>query len=511
MHSGAPLPPEANSIPTRELDRSLIRGIAWTGVAKWVTQIISWVTTPIVARLLSPADYGVASMAVVYVGLLQINHLGLAAAIVQRRDLSQEQVAKLGGFSVILGAAFFLLSIPLASPIAHFFGNAEVGPAIAVLSTIFLTSSFQMVPRGLLTRNLEFRRLASLDAVEALVGIVMTLVLALLGFRYWALILGAIASRLTGTVLALVWRHHPLRWPAQFKTIAGPIAFGFHVVIGGIAWYVFRTADHAIVGERLGSAALGSYGIAVTLASIPVDRLSALVAQATPAIFATVQHDRPALRRYVLALTEGIALVTFPATVGLALVATEFVEVVLGESWRASITPLRVLALVAAYTSLMPLLTHVLLATGQSKRTMQANIVLSIVLVPLFYVGSKRGIDGVAFAWLIAYPIVSFAFFVRHAFSACGMTVRLYLRSLWPATSATLLMATVVLTIAVLAPNNWPSPLLLTAKCVAGAAGYIAFVWYRHNLRLRSFFAVLRGRGGPDLPLNALERQAPDL
>jgi O-antigen/teichoic acid export membrane protein len=484
---------EAPSTRTRGLDRSLIHSIAWTGIGRWITQIISWIATPIVARLLSPGDYGVAAMAMVFIGFVQlVNELGLGIAVIQRRDLSEDQIARIGGLSVLLGAFFVVLSVGLAQVVARLFGSAEVGPVIAVLSVTFLTSSIQSLPRALLTRDLKFRQLAVMDGVEAIVHTSATLLLAILGFRYWALVLGAVAARATAMILALHWRAHRLAWPSSLKTIAGPVAVGFHVVVGNIAWYAYNNADLAIIGRRLGAAALGSYTIGTSLASIPVDRLSALVASATPGIFATVQHDRLALRRYILALTEGVALLTFPAAVGLALVAEEFVLVVLGEQWRAAITPLRLLALVAMFRSVALLLNRALIPTGHAKWNMKATLALALVLPPLFYIATDWGVIGVALVWLTAYPAISLAFSVRYAFGAFSITPRLYLRALWPAVSAALVMVVVVLTIELFAGDVWPLPVLLGTKCVVGAAAYVALVWYLHSGRLRSFFAMVR-------------------
>src|SRR5207302_11184522 len=120
--------------------------------------------------------------------------------------------------------------------------------------------------------------------------------------------------------------------------------------------------------------ALGAYSIGWTLSSIPVDRVTALVASVTPPVFSAVQHDRVALQRYLRNLTEGLALITFPAAVGIALVADEFVTAVLGEQWHAAIAPLRLLALSAALRSISPLLPQIIVSTGHTRRNMQFTI-----------------------------------------------------------------------------------------------------------------------------------------
>ena len=498
MHGEPPTAVEAPSPRSRGLDRSLIHGIAWTGLGRWITQIISWIATPIVARLLSPGDYGVASMAMVFIGLIQlVNQFGLGAAVIQQRDLTEDQIARIGGLSVLIGTFFVGFSLAVSPLVARSLGSPEVGPVIAVLSVTFLTTAIQSLPRALLTRELKFRNLAVMDGIEAIVQTITTLTLALLEFRYWALVFGAVAARMTAMILALRWGGHRLAWPSALKTIAAPVRVGVHVVVTNIAYYAYNNADAAIIGRRLGASALGNYTMAATLASIPVDRLSALVASATPGIFSAVQHDRAGLRRYLLALTEGVALLTFPAAVGLALVAEEFVLVVLGEKWRAAIIPMQLLALVAMFRSVLILITGALFPTGHAKRLMHATLVMVLVLPPLSYVATQWGIVGVAFVWLTAYPLLSVAFAMRYAFAVFEITPHLYLKALWPAARATLVMAAAVLAIALFITGTWPLPLVLLTKCAVGAAVYIALVWYLHRDRLRAFRAMVRERQPP--------------
>src|SRR5207249_9080683 len=111
--------------------------------------------------------------------------------------------------------------------------------------------------------------------------------------------------------------------------------------IARLCWYASANADFLMAGRILGKAALGLYNVGWTLASVPVDKVATLVGQVTPAFFSAVQTDRAAIRRYLLGITEGIALITFPISLGLALVARDFVLVVLGSKWQASIAPLQ--------------------------------------------------------------------------------------------------------------------------------------------------------------------------
>src|SRR5262249_17517307 len=139
--------------------------------------------------------------------------------------------------------------------------------------------------------------------------------------------------------------YHPVAWPRPFTTVRDAVHLGWHVVVARVAWYAYSNADFVVVGRMLGPDALGAYTVAWIIASIPVDRLTALVTQVAPPVLSAVQDDPAAVRRYVLSLVRGIAFVTFPAAAGLALVADEFSAVALGAQWQASSIPLRLLAL----------------------------------------------------------------------------------------------------------------------------------------------------------------------
>ena len=498
---GAPpdLTPTPQDAATRELDRSLLRGIAWTGAMRWATQVLSWASTLVVAHLLAPTDYGLVAMALVYLGLAQlVNEFGLGTVIVMRRDLGESQIARLGGLSFLLGLGFVALSALLAGPVAQFFGEPTVRWLITVFSLTFITGAFQVLPRALLAKDLDFRKLAWTDGAEALLTTCGTLALALLGFRYWALVLGPLVGRTASTILVNWWRPHRIAWPRDFATIAGAVTFGWHVVVARIAWYLYSNADFAVVGRVLGKAPLGGYTFGWQISSIPIERVTALVMSVTGPVFSTIQHDRAALQRYLRNLTEGLAFITFPAAVGLALVADVFVLALLGDHWRPAIVPLRLLALSAALRSVTPLLPQIIISTGHAKRNMQFTIAATLIMPILFYAGTRWGTAGVAIAWVIGYPTCVLPMFLGQVLRVTGMTLGGYARALSPAAGATLLMAVTVWSVRVVSPATWPAGLHLATQGLAGVAAYGLVLYGVHRARVREFWRLLRAiRGGP--------------
>ncbi len=483
------------STSDRALDRKLVKGIAWTGGVKWLTQIVSWAVTLVVARLLTPADYGLFGMAMVYLGLAQLaSEAGLAPVVIQPEVLDDDLAARIGGLAIMTGVAVCALSAGFAGVVALFFKEPRVRLLVVALSASFVLRGAQVLPRGLLARDLDFRRLSWIDGAESIVAALATVACAVIGLSYWSLVLGALCGIVVSTALCYVMRPHRITLPTEIRSIAGSLKLGGHVMASQFAWYAYSNADFATVGRVLGRTALGAYTLAWTIANVPVDRVTSLVQRVTAPIFAAVQSDKAMLRRYVTTLTEGLAIVTFPLCVGLALVAGPLVRVMLVPAWRGAIVPLRLLSLYAAFRCVTSLLAQVLIFTGHAKRNMQLSVLAALVLPVSFYGASQWGTTGVAAVWVTVYPAVIGSLYIHDTLKAIGMRFSEYLRALLPAVSATLVMAVVVAVLearfdAMLAP-----PLLLAIVVVGGAAVYAAIIVALHGRRLRILLDVVRGR-----------------
>ncbi len=489
---GAPTPTSATD--RRKLDLSLAFGIIWTGGLKWFTQIFSWAATLIIARILTPEDYGLFGIATLYIGFVQlINEFGLGAAIIRRRDLTEDQISALGGLSLLLDLGLWAVSLVLAYPIASFFGEPEVRWIISALGVTFMTTGLQILPRSLLSRDLQFRKVATLDAVEALATTVSVLVFAFLGYRYWSLVLGTIIGGCVSTVMALRWRFHRLARPKGLRGISQAVYFGGHLVVSRVAWYAYSNADFAVVGRVLGTAALGAYSFGWSLATIPVLRISALVGQVIPSVLSAVQNDRQALRRYLLIVTEALAFITFPFSAGLALVADDLVLVALGDKWHAAILPLRLLACYAGLRSITSVLPHVQVAIGHSKNVMHYSLLALALMPPLFMVGSHWGTAGVAWAWLVGYPLITIPTF-RDVMKVTGFEFSSYREAIWPALKGTAVMTAAVFGARLLAPDTWPRAFSLSVDVGVGALAYATMLYGGYGARVKEIWALLRDR-----------------
>jgi len=475
-----------------KLDRSFARGIAWVGSVKWIVQLITWGTTIVVARILSPSDYGLMTMGTVLLSFISLlGESGIGATVITVRDITPKQTAQINGAALLMGVASFSIAALAAFPVGWFYRAPSLPPVIIALSFTLVISGFRVVPSALLQRDLRFPRVAGIDAAQGIIQALSTVLLAILGFRYWSLVFGALIGATVGTLATLFSRPYPIQRP-QWETLRPVLPFTRNVVVGRLCWYAYQNSDFIVAGKRLGALALGAYSYAWTLASMPVDKISALVTSVTPSIFSAAQHDIPNLRRYFLTVTEGLAVFAFPLTVGMALVAADLVPVVFGERWLFMIGPLQILAAYTTIRTISPIAAQVLAVTGDTAYLMYVSAMGAVILPLGFYIGSHWGTIGIAVAWTIAHPVaVYFPVNVR-VFRRLELGIGRYIASLWPAVSGCLLMAGSVYAVRSATPAAASMPLRLSLEVVAGAIVYLASLLLFHRSRVRAFIALWR-------------------
>ncbi len=499
--------PEGGEPPERlsrsELDRSLVSGIAWTGGMRMVTQTLRWGVALLVVRLLTPTDYGLVGMAMAYLGLADmLNEFGLSAAVIQRRNLTRDQIASISGVSLLMGVVLAVLSVAVSGMVAGFFDEPQVQLIVIVLSATFVFTGADVVSRSLLKRDLEFDRLAWIAAAEAVTFSGVSLVLAVQGYGFWSLVLASLVGQFVRSVLAIWWRPHLIHWPRNLGAIRSELVFGSHVVVSRFALYVRRFSDIVVVGRFLGTEALGAYNVAWQQADIAVERIRPVITAVSPSVLAAAQDDGPAFRRYVRVFTEGIAILAFPAAVGLAIVADDFVLLVFGDRWMSAVAPMRILALAGISRSITPILSQLLVARDQTKKNMEFTIAGAVVIPLLILVGSRWGTTGVALGWLIGHPLVMGFVLVPNALKCAEMGFWEYLGSLRAAALCTSLMAVAVLLVRYATPGDWPLAARFGIEVGVGVAVYAGTILPLYRTRVRTFLTMLRaGRrepGGPD-------------
>lgn len=453
-----------------------MHGVAWTATARSATQGITWASLFIVARLLSPADYGLVGMASVVLNFAQLlAEFGVGTTIIALRDLTENQLREINTLAILLGIAGTLVGVASASSLAAFFDTPALVPVTMVMSLTFLVTAFQAVPVAILQRDMDFKFLAFNEGLQAVSQAVFTVLIAALGGAYWALVLGALLSYLVANVRLVAKRRYGLSRP-RAETLKRITGFTWHVLVTRVAGYAFNNADFLIIGKVLGKADLGAYSFAFMTSNLPIRKVSAILMRITPSLFSAVKQDAFSMRRYVRNLSEVVALMTFPFAVGVALTARELLTLALGDRWSGAILPLQILAWVVPFRSIIFVVPQVLLMMGESRAMMWNAVRTLCVLAPSFLVGAYWGIAGVATVWVVVYPFCMLPV-LRRMMRKIQMPAGEYFRAIRTPLIAVAIMAAAVYAVELAISAAWPLWSRAAAKVSAGVMAYGLALW----------------------------------
>jgi teichuronic acid exporter len=480
-----------SSFSVRTMDRSLAKNLTWRAAGDWVSQLLSWTSLLIVVRLLTPADFGIAAMAVILLPYLRyVGEFGIPRTILNLRDLSDSQIAQLNTVGALLGTSCFICAALIARPFAIFFHTPPLAAVVTVTCLSLVPEGFRAVSEGLLCKEMRFALLSLFDASRAIVAAIATLTFAYFHFGYWALVWGNLLGTVCRSALVFASRPHRFAWP-QFTSIRHALSFGGHITVSMVALNSYQQLDNLTAGRVLGQSALGFYGMAWTFANVPIEKVTSLVTTVIPSYLAAFQNDKAALRRYLSTLSEAIALLTFPATIGVGLVGPQFVPLVLGQKWNGMIVPLEILSFYAGFRSVIALMPKVLTAVGNPRYVMWNDLSALLIMPIAFFIGSHWGTGGIALGWVIAYPLIIVPL-CRKTFRSIEMDSAEYIRALRPAFNGVLVMSAFVLGVKWLwHPVHLLS--LLIVEIAVGVVAYSASLLLFHRLRVFAFVGFIKG------------------
>lgn len=403
---------------TRDVKLRFVRG----GVASLVGQVsrtvVQLLGTVILARILSPADYGLMSMALVVVGLAQmLKDAGLSMATIQAEKISESQVSSLFWVNLGLSALIALVVLSLSPAVAAYYGRSELRAVTAALSASFLVSGVSVQHEAMLRRHMRFGALAVSGVLGQVVNVGVAVASARAGLGYWSLVLGTAVGALTSTLSAVYffpWRPGHLERGCGLR---GMLQFGADVTGFNLVTYVARNADYMLIGRYLGAGPLGLYTRAYQLFMLPITQIGVPMNDVALPTLSALSGDPSRFASYFRRFLDVLALLTVPLALYCVIEAEFIISVMLGDQWLEAVPVLRLLAIVGVTQAVATTRGLVLLSNGMTRRYLMLGVTNAIVAVSSFVVGLPYGIEGVAFAYAISgmlFFVPSLWIFMRH-------------------------------------------------------------------------------------------------
>lgn len=482
---------ESPPAPSESLRGQVRRAVIWRSGSQIAGQIVSWASTFLVIRLLTPADYGLVAMTGVVLLLLNmLNGHGLANALIQHREASPQQQRQVFGMLLLLNIALGLVQFAVAPWVAAYYREPFVADLLRVQSLLYLTTPFSSFAYALLARRMDFHRQAQVNLLSSFLGALAAIGGAYGGLGVWTLVLAPatlFATRAIGlTIAARAWM-----WPSFDFRGAGHLArYGGVVAGASLLSFAQSQADILVAGRWFDAHAVGVYTTALFLTQIFTNKVVPPINEVAFSAYARMRDDRAAVAQGFVRSVRVLMLIAVPFFIGLAVTAEQAVAIALGPQWHEAAPLVVLLGLAMPFMTLQALFQPAVDAMGKPGTTAGTTAVGAVVLPIAFLIGARFGISGIAGAWIVAHPLL-LAVVAARALPVIGLSVGAFARAVAPAFGAGAAMAGAVTLAAYLAGPLPPVPMLALSVAVGGSV-YAAALWLFAPDAVRDAWAMLR-------------------
>lgn len=388
-----------------EIRHKVISGLKWSTILKATSQLVSWITTLVVVRYLTPYDYGLNAMLEVpiEVGML-LGGWGMYSALIQQKQTPEKELGAIFGFLLLINSLIFIALVAGSGLIAAYFREPRLVELIWAIAVIFLLLPFRTIPNALLDQRLDFKLRSQVDLGASLCGSVIALVLALLGAGVWALVAAVIANYVVRAVVLLFIQPWLIRPHLDFAVAKPLLISGSLILMTNVIFVATGKSLDLIAAPTLGAHAIGLFAVAQQLALMPISRLMPIINQTLYPAFALLRDDIEAARTYLLKSVEMSSIVIFPLTLGIACVAHDMILVLFGEKWLPMELPLALLGLSMPIMLVRQLCSAPLNALGEARAALQINLAIFVMQALGAFIAMHYGIMGLVVLVMLVQP-----------------------------------------------------------------------------------------------------------
>jgi PST family polysaccharide transporter len=471
-----------------------------------VSEIIVFPSSMVLARLLTPREFGISAAAAVFILLsTRLSELGFNMALVRAKVLTPAHLSTVLYVNLIAGFVTFCALTAAAPYIATFYGIPEIRSMLPVAAISFLIAPLGTVPAALLMRDLRFREAAMVDWYQGLAFAVLTVVFALLGFSYWSFVYG----RLGAVIVQNASRLYFAKWRPSFEyssaALGDVFGFGAGVYVKRLLDYSAQNLDNLLVGKLMGVTALGVYDKAFSTMNRFLIRLNTSGPGVTFRIFAVIHEEPERFRRAYAKVMMSTSVFGFPLFGALSVMGTDLIVLLFGERWRPAGIPFQILCIAAALKVPTSYASAAIQATGRVWSEVWRQAAYVVAIVTSIYALRGLGVIGAAGAVLIATLMMAL---LMHVLLVRVSHLRWteIAKPLMPGLAATLVTIAGVFAGGMLVRSVTHAPVLLLVLAVESAVGtacFIAFVLGAPHSELRTLVRETAG----DLAPPFLKRQ----
>lgn len=483
------------SVNSNDVGNRARKGVKWTALQIIARNLLSLGTTAVLARLLSPSDFGLVGMVATLTALLMVfSDMGLSWSTIQRKQLNKIQVSNLFWINVGVGTFLWVLCI-LGSPIvANFYNQQELVAITAALGAGFVLSGIAAQPMALLNRTMNYKAAAQIEVFAIVVGAIFALIAAFSGLGYWALVVQSLSSGIARVLLALPMSKIQVSKPRRGVGTLSLVTFGGMMAVNGLLIYIARNLDSVLIGKYWGAEELGYYNRAYFLMLLPSMLATGVLTNLMVPSLSVLQDDKDRFANAYRKALRMVALIGCPMALGLALTADEMINLIYGNKWD-DVVPLLVWLSIASITQPLYNTTGWLFtAVGKAKAYLWLTVISGVLLSVSFYLALPYGALGIAKAYGVVMGVIIFFPALWLAHKAARLSFIFTLKELLPvAVCLVVMLFTVLVADLLIAQFSLSWMFVLIIKVISGVVSYTATVFFvMRNTVVRDLMLMLK-------------------
>lgn len=474
------------------MEEKALRGIPWAVLSYAGTKFGTVITTIVLARLLVPEDFGLISLAMVILGIVNLfSDLGMGSVLVLRRDLDDVARGTVLSLLLIFGAVLAVVLAAVAPWVASLFQTPRLARVLTALAVTVFVSGLTWFYESLLQGELEFRKRFVSQAAQSISYAAFAIPLAMLGAGVWSLVIGQTAAVAVYAVVLLWITPFRVRIALDMRAAREVIASGVGFLLQGGVALVKQNLDYLSIGRVMGVTSLGFYSLSFRLAELPYWSIADPVAKVTFPGFARMRHQGEDITVPYLTSLRLVALVACPVGTILAASADPFVRAIYGEKWVPMIVPLSILGIWAAVRPVQGMTGWLLNSFGQARISgLVSAITVGPLLVAVVVAVRLGGLEAVAWV-MLTDAVVSACLLAYLAQVRTGVSLRLQWAALWHVVVGCA-AAWVAAKLGKSVAGGASATIALVCSGFFGFMAYVVTVWLLDASALRSNVVLVR-------------------
>ena len=384
------------------LKEKTVNGVFWSFIQNFSTQINAFVVGVILARLLSPREFGLIGMLTIFIALSStLVNSGLKDALIRNPDCTEEDYATAFFFNIAMSVGLYLLLFFSAGLIADFYDEPKLISLVRVLSLTLIVNAFTLIQKAKLTKELDFKLLTKVEVIASVTAGLIAIAMAYYGYGVWSLVAKTLLISFFTVILYWIWSKWVPKLTFSKQSFKEMFSFGSRLAALGIIDTIYLNMYYLIIGKYYSASQLGHYTKAEAFKNFPSKGITGIVQKVTYPVLSNIQDDSERLKQAYRKLTKIISLVTITLLFGLSAVAENFTVLLLGEEWLLTGEFLKILCFSAMFYPLDALNSNMLKVAGRSNIILNIGIARKFMAIPVILTAIFTGIEPMLYVMIL--------------------------------------------------------------------------------------------------------------